>query len=59
MLEILKSGIFSSFQDIGRFGLKQYGVSNSGCQDLYSFTFLGCFAIACFTNSDKESESES
>ena len=39
MLEILKSGIFSSFQDIGRFGLKQYGVSNSGCQDLYSFTF--------------------
>ena len=39
MLEILNSGLFSSFQDIGRFGLKQYGVSNSGCQDLYSFTF--------------------
>ena len=37
MIEIINPGILSSFQDEGRFGQKKYGVSQSGCLDLFSY----------------------
>lgn len=37
MINIISSGLFSSFQDLGRFGKKSLGVSQSGSLDKYSF----------------------
>ena len=37
MINIINSGLFSSFQDLGRFGKKSLGVSQSGSLDKYSF----------------------
>lgn len=36
MIEILKSGLYDSIQDLGRFGVQDYGVPYSGAMDLYS-----------------------
>ena len=35
MLEILQSGLYSSIQDLGRFGFRNYGVPVSGVMDEY------------------------
>ncbi|MEC7837405.1 MAG: biotin-dependent carboxyltransferase family protein [Chloroflexota bacterium] len=37
MIKFLNSGILSSFQDKGRYGKKKFGVSRSGCLDVFSF----------------------
>jgi len=37
MIEILNSGLLSSFQDKGRYGKKKFGVSRSGSLDSFSF----------------------
>ena len=37
MIEIISTGMLSSFQDEGRFAQKKYGVSQSGCLDLFSY----------------------
>lgn len=37
MIKILSTGLSSSIQDLGRFGLRHYGVPVSGCMDLISF----------------------
>lgn len=39
MIEVLKSGLQTSIQDLGRFGYRNYGVPNSGCMDLISAGF--------------------
>ncbi|WP_296382862.1 biotin-dependent carboxyltransferase family protein [Winogradskyella sp.] len=39
MLKIIKSGFYTSVQDAGRFGQRDYGVSVSGAMDLYSSQF--------------------
>lgn len=36
MVEILKSGLFDTIQDLGRFGFQDYGVPISGTMDRYS-----------------------
>ena len=36
MVEVLKAGLYDSIQDLGRFGLQQYGVPLSGVMDRYS-----------------------
>jgi antagonist of KipI len=35
-LEILKPGLFTTIQDLGRYGYQKYGVSVSGCMDFFS-----------------------
>lgn len=35
MLEILKAGLYTSIQDLGRFGYRNYGVPVSGVMDIY------------------------
>ncbi|MQF97716.1 MAG: hypothetical protein FI682_05650 [SAR202 cluster bacterium] len=37
MIKIINSATLSSFQDLGRFGKKSIGVSQSGCLDKFSF----------------------
>ena len=39
MIKILKSGLHSSVQDLGRFGYRNQGVPNSGCMDFISAGF--------------------
>lgn len=39
MLRVLKSGFYSTIQDVGRIGYRQYGVPVSGAMDLYSAQF--------------------
>ncbi|WP_299116832.1 biotin-dependent carboxyltransferase family protein [uncultured Winogradskyella sp.] len=39
MLKVLKSGFYSTIQDHGRFGYREYGVPSSGAMDLYSSQF--------------------
>lgn len=45
MIKVLKSGLFSTIQDKGRFGYGAFGVPKSGAMDFYSFelanTLLG------------------
>lgn len=36
MLEVIKSGLFDSIQDMGRFGVQEFGVPNSGVMDQFS-----------------------
>lgn len=36
MIEVIKSGLFSTIQDLGRFGQRKYGVPCSGAMDLLS-----------------------
>lgn len=36
MIKVLKSGLHTSIQDLGRFGYRNQGVPNSGCMDLVS-----------------------
>jgi len=36
MLRVLKQGVYSSIQDLGRFHFREYGVPVSGAMDLYS-----------------------
>ncbi|WP_033962062.1 biotin-dependent carboxyltransferase family protein [Psychroserpens jangbogonensis] len=36
MVEVLKTGFYDTVQDIGRFGVQEYGVPCSGAMDLYS-----------------------
>ncbi len=36
MVEVLKSGFYSTIQDLGRFGVQHYGVPFSGVMDRYS-----------------------
>lgn len=36
MIEVIKSGLYSSIQDCGRFGFENYGVPNSGAMDQFS-----------------------
>ncbi|WP_335975573.1 biotin-dependent carboxyltransferase family protein [Gaetbulibacter jejuensis] len=36
MVEVLKSGLFSTIQDLGRFGFQRYGIPFSGAMDTYS-----------------------
>ncbi len=36
MIKVLKSGLHTSIQDLGRFGYRNQGVPNSGCMDLIS-----------------------
>ncbi len=36
MVEILKSGVFDTIQDLGRIGVQDYGVPYSGAMDMYS-----------------------
>jgi len=38
MVEVLKSGFYSTIQDLGRFGVQHYGVPFSGAMDQYSAT---------------------
>lgn len=47
MLKVLKSGFYSTIQDNGRFGYREYGVPVSGAMDLYS----GLFANTLLGNS--------
>lgn len=37
MLEVIKSGLFTTIQDKGRFGYRAYGVPTSGAMDSYAF----------------------
>ena len=37
MIKIINTATLSSFQDLGRFGKKSIGVSQSGCLDKFSF----------------------
>ncbi|ARV08799.1 allophanate hydrolase [Winogradskyella sp. PC-19] len=37
MIKVLKSGLFSTIQDKGRFGYGEFGVPKSGAMDLFSF----------------------
>ncbi len=37
MVHVLKSGLFSTIQDLGRFGQRKFGVPVSGCMDKFSF----------------------
>jgi biotin-dependent carboxylase-like uncharacterized protein len=39
MLKVIKSGFFTSIQDLGRFGFRSYGVPVSGAMDTYAFQF--------------------
>ena len=39
MLKVIKSGFYSTIQDLGRFGYREYGVPVSGAMDLYSSQF--------------------
>ena len=39
MIKVVKSGFFTSIQDQGRFGYRQYGVPISGAMDKYSCDF--------------------
>lgn len=39
MLKVIKSGFYSTIQDHGRFGYREYGVPVSGAMDLYSSQF--------------------
>lgn len=39
MLKVLKAGFYSSIQDLGRFGFRNYGVPISGVMDVYSAQF--------------------
>ncbi|WP_456437574.1 5-oxoprolinase subunit C family protein [Psychroserpens sp.] len=36
MIEVLKTGFYDTIQDVGRFGVQEYGVPYSGAMDLYS-----------------------
>ena len=36
MVEVLKTGLYDTIQDLGRFGVQEYGVPYSGAMDLYS-----------------------
>jgi len=36
MIEILKTGLYDSIQDLGRFGVQDFGVPYSGVMDMYS-----------------------
>lgn len=36
MVELLKTGLFDTIQDLGRFGVQNYGVPFSGAMDLFS-----------------------
>jgi len=36
--EVLRPGINTTFQDLGRFNLQHFGVAPSGCMDYESFT---------------------
>ena len=38
MIEVIKSGLYSSIQDLGRFGFENYGVPISGSMDQFSST---------------------
>jgi biotin-dependent carboxylase-like uncharacterized protein len=39
LVKVLKSGFFTTIQDQGRFGYRDYGVPVSGAMDLYSYEF--------------------
>jgi len=39
MIKVLTAGLYTSVQDLGRFGLRNYGVPNSGAMDVVSFRF--------------------
>lgn len=39
MIKVLTTGLYTSVQDLGRFGLRNYGVPNSGAMDEVSFRF--------------------
>jgi len=39
MIKVLKSGFYSTIQDLGRFGYRDYGVPISGAMDLYASEF--------------------
>lgn len=39
MIKVLKAGLLTSIQDMGRFGSRKYGVPISGAMDLYSAEF--------------------
>ncbi|WP_400079220.1 biotin-dependent carboxyltransferase family protein [Winogradskyella sp. R77965] len=39
MIKVLKSGFFTTIQDEGRFGYRQYGIPVSGAMDIYSSGF--------------------
>lgn len=36
MIEVLKTGFYDTIQDLGRFGVQEYGVPYSGAMDLYA-----------------------
>ena len=36
MVEVLKTGFYDTIQDLGRFGVQQYGIPYSGAMDLYA-----------------------
>ena len=36
-ITILKSGVQTTIQDIGRYGYSHFGISSSGAADLFSF----------------------
>ena len=36
MIEVLKTGLYDTIQDLGRFGVQEFGVPYSGAMDLYS-----------------------
>ncbi len=36
MIEVIKSGLYSTIQDLGRFGFENYGVPISGSMDQFS-----------------------
>ncbi len=38
MVEVLKTGLYDSIQDLGRFGFQHLGVPTSGAMDQYAFT---------------------
>lgn len=39
MIEVLNSGLFTSIQDLGRYGFRKYGVPVSGAMDQYATIF--------------------
>ena len=39
MFKVLTTGLYTSIQDLGRFGLRNYGVPSSGAMDEVSFRF--------------------
>ncbi|EDP69780.1 Allophanate hydrolase subunit 2 [Flavobacteriales bacterium ALC-1] len=39
MIKVIKSGFYTTIQDLGRFGYRRYGVPVSGAMDLYSCEF--------------------